>query len=161
SGDVLADGADPAGNAAGGEDLLHPGEREGEVFGPLPRIEVDPFEDRLGGVDGDVLTRRGELTAMRKSDARRRGGGCVVRASTVRSGDSVAGGAGRGCNGWVGSVGRPGRVDGDAGDLRTGGVSGSDRIRSGPVAAIGIRTGISRGAAAPRIAVQRTDAAVR
>src|SRR5699024_7818974 len=44
--------------------------REGEVFGPLPRIEVDPFEDRLGGVDDDDLTRRGELTDMRKSDVR-------------------------------------------------------------------------------------------
>src|SRR5699024_1585779 len=29
--------------------------------------EVDPFEDRLGGVDDDVLTRRGELTDMRES----------------------------------------------------------------------------------------------
>src|SRR5699024_2479603 len=66
-GDVRADGADSAGNAAGGEDLLHPGEREGEVFGPLPRIEVDPVEDRLGGVDDDVLARRGELTDMRES----------------------------------------------------------------------------------------------
>ena len=76
-GDVFPYGTDATRDAASREDLLHPGECEGEELGPLPGVEVDALEHRFGRVDDGVFACRGQLADVRQGDVQRRGV-CVV-----------------------------------------------------------------------------------